>query len=177
MKIFKKAVFASMAALLAIGFTSCEEANEYEDAYTDNPSWVEDYNDTLAIAHPDSLANTTWERGRGIKFNAYGEEILGYVKSLEFITKDSVVVTMSDEGVINGTMGADDSNTREKPYEYTYTNVTGALTILKETINDKGAHTKTAIFTGVAVSNTKHGDMITIAHFGDTPVQSYLVRK
>jgi hypothetical protein len=176
MKLFKKSVFACMVVLSAIGFTACEEANEYEDAYTDNPSWVEDYTDSLEIAHPDSLTNTTWVRGSGIKFNAYGEEIQGYVESLEFVTKDSVVVKMS-EGVTEGTMGADDSNTRENPYEYTYTNVTGALTILKVSINDKGAHTKTAIFTGVAVSNTKWGDMLTVAHFGDTPVQTYLVRK
>lgn len=96
MKLFNKSLLAIAAFTMTIGFVACEDANEFEDARTDNPAWVEDYTDSLDIAHPDSLAQQLWVRGQGIKFNAYGEEIQGYVESMEFITKDSVVVKMSE---------------------------------------------------------------------------------
>ncbi len=176
MKLFNKSLLAIAAFTMTIGFVACEDANEFEDARTDNPAWVKDYTDSLDIAHPDSLAQQLWVRGQGIKFNAYGEEIQGYVESMEFITKDSVVVKMS-EGTTAGTMGADDSNTRENPYEYVYVKETGTLNVLKLVADDKGNISKVAIFTGVAVSGTKHGDMLTVVHYGDTPAQTYLVRK
>lgn len=176
MKIFNKSVWMGAALLVAAGFTACEDANEFEDARTDNPSWVEDYTDSLVIAHPDSLAGQVWVRGTGIKFNAHGEEVQGYVESMDFYTKDSVVVTMS-EGVTKGTMGADDSNTYENPYEYQYVSETGDLKVLKMVTDEKGTVSKVTLFSGVAVSGTKHGDMLTVVHYGDTPAQTYLVRK
>ena len=173
---FNKSFLFGAAFLMAIGFVACDDANEFEDVRTDNPSWAGKYNDSLKIAHPDSLAQQMWVRGEGIKFNAFGEEVQGYVESMEFITKDSVVVKMS-EGKTAGTMGADDSNTRENPYEYEYTNETGDLKVLKLVKDDKGNISKVAVFVGVAVSGTKHGDMLTVVHYGDTPAQTYLVRK
>ncbi len=176
MKLFNKSVWMGAALFVAAGFVACEDANEFEDARTDNPSWVKDYTDSLEIAHPDSLAQQVWVRGEGIKINALGEEVQGYVESMDFITKDSVVVTMS-EGVTKGTMGADDSNTRENPYEYEYTSETGTLKVKKLVEDEKGNISKVDIFVGVAVSGTKHGDMLTVVHYGDTPAQTYLVRK
>ena len=159
---------------LGWAFTSCGDANEYEDAFTDNPSFVNNYTDSLKIAHPETLANTSWVRGTGLKTNAYGEEIQGFVESLRFVTEDSVAVKMS-EGVTAGTW-VDESNTEALPYyEYAYTNTTGRIEILKRVVDDKGKVSKSAIFTGVAVSGTK--EVITIAHFGDTPVQTYLVKQ
>lgn len=160
--------------LLAIGLTSCGDANEYEDVNTDNPSWVNGYTDSLSIAHPESIANTTWVRGTGLKTNAYGEEIQGFVESINFVSADSVAVKMS-EGKTPGTW-VDESNTESLPYyEYTYSNTTGRIEILKRVTDDKGKVSKSAIFTGVAVSGKQ--EVITIAHFGDTPVQTYLVRQ
>lgn len=176
MKLFNKSLLAAAAFAMGVGFVACEDANEFEDTRTDNPSWVEDYTDSLKIAHPDSLAQQLWVRGEGIKFNAYGEEIQGYVESMEFITKDSVVVKMS-EGKTAGTMGADDSNTRENPYEYEYVSETGNLRVLDLVKDEKGNISKVAIFTGVAVSGTKHGDMLTVVHYGDIPAQSYLIKQ
>jgi hypothetical protein len=168
MKLFDKSILAAAALLLTMGFVACNDANEFEDVRTDNPAW--------GTTHPDSLAQQVWVRGEGIKFNAYGEEVQGFVERMEFVTKDSVVVTMS-EGKTAGIMGADDSNTRENPYEYEYTNETGDLKVLKLVKDDKGNISKVAIFVGVAVSGTKHGDMLTVVHYGDTPAQTYLVRK
>ena len=160
--------------LLAIGLTSCGDANEYEDAYTDNPSWVTNYNDSLKIAHPQTLANTNWVRGTGLKKNVYGEEIQGFVERLNFVSEDSVAVKMS-EGTTAGTW-VDESNNETLPYyEYSYTSTTGKIEILKRVEDDKGKVSKSAIFTGVAVSGTK--EVITIAHFGDTPVQTYLMKQ
>ena len=170
----KKTMMACMAALMGVGMVSCGDANEYEDARTDNPSWVDHYTDSLNIPHPESIANTKWVRGTGIKKNVYGEEIQGFVESLNFVSADSVVVKMS-EGTTSGTW-VDDSNTEAQPYyEYKYSNVTGTVEILKETRDEKGAVSKTTIFTGVAVSDKK--DMMTIVHYGDTPVQTYLVKQ
>lgn len=169
MKIFNKSVWMGAALLMVVGFTACEDANEFEDTYTDNPAFVSD-------VHPDSLAGQMWVRGQGIKFNAYGEEVQGYVESLDFVTKDSVVVTMS-QGVTAGTMGADHSCTYDNPYEYEYVEDTGDLKILQLVTDDKGKVSKVTIFTGVAVSGTKYGDILTVVHYGDTPAQTYLVRK
>ena len=176
MKLCNKSVLAGIALLGAIVFVACDDACEYGESRTDNPSWVKGYTDSLEIAHPDSLAGQVWVRGEGIKFNAYGKEVQGYVESIDFYKKDSCVVTLS-EGKTAGTMGADDSNTRENPYEYEYTKETGDLKVLKEVKDDKGRISKIAIFVGVAVSGTKYGDVLTVVHYGDTPAQTYLVCK
>lgn len=172
MKLFDKSILAVAAFLCSVGFVACDDANEFEDARTDNPSWVGgNYTDSLDIAHPDSLAQQSWVRGSGIKFNALGEEVQGYVESMVF-TKDSVVVKMS-KGVTNGTMGADDSGR----YEYEYVPESGNLKVLKEVKDEKGNTSKQELFTGVAVSGTKFGDVLTVLHYGDIPAQSYLVRE
>lgn len=175
MKTFRMTMIAAMALLFGAGLaSSCGDANEYEDANTDNPSWVKNYNDTMKIAHPESLASTIWVRGTDIKKNAYGKEVQGFVESLRFITADSVAVKMS-QGATEG-VWVDDSNTERTPYyEYTYSNTTGRVEILKTTKDDKGKVSKTSIFTGVAVSGKQ--EVLTIAHYGDTPVQSYLVKQ
>lgn len=177
MKRFNKYFVAIAAFSLTLGFMACEDACEYEDFDANNPSWVKGYNDSLEIAHPDSLAGQNWVRGEGIKYNAYGDEIQGFVASMDFITKDSVIVKMS-QGKTEGEMGVDDSNTPENPrYEYTYSNVTGVLNVLNEVEDEKGNKSKVSLFTGVAVQGTPYGDMLTVVHFGDTPAQTYLVRK
>ena len=75
----------------------------------------------------------------------------------------------------------DDSNNEKTPkYEYTYSSVTGRVEIFKMVKNDKGAVSKSAIFTGIAVSGTLNRvatDVITLSHFGDVPSQTYLVRQ
>ena len=164
-----------MAVVAGISLTTaCSDANEFEDVNTDNPSWVTNYNDSLAIAHPETLASTRWVRANGVKLNAYGEEVQGFVESLNFATADSVSVKMS-QGASQGTY-TDESNTEAQPYyEYTYSNTTGRVEILKLVRDDKGNISKSAVFVGVAVSGTK--ETITIAHFGDTPTQTYLVRQ
>ena len=44
----------AMAALtMGLAIASCSDANEYEDADTNNPSWS-------TTSHPASLASTTW---------------------------------------------------------------------------------------------------------------------
>ena len=158
----------------SIALTSCDDANEYEDANTDNPSWVTGYTDSLQIAHPQTLEGTRWMRGTGLKKNAYGQEVQGFVESLHFVSADSVAVKMS-EGTTSGTW-VDESNNEFLPYyEYTYSETTGSFEILKRVVDDRGAVSKSAIFTGVAVNGTR--EVITIAHFGDTPVQTYLVKQ
>ena len=72
MEKFRNIMIAMVALTAGLTIASCGDANEYEDARTDNPSWVNGYNDTLKIAHPETLANTIWVRGTGIKKNAYG---------------------------------------------------------------------------------------------------------
>ena len=168
MKLFNKSLLACAALLLSLGFVACEDANKFENSRTDNPAFGE--------THPDSLALQVWVRGEGIKFNAYGKEVQGYVESMDFYTKDSVVVTMS-KGKTDGTMGADDSNSRKNPYEYTYVKETGTLKILKEVKDDKGNISKIELFSGVAVSDVKYGAILTVVHYGDIPAQTYLVRK
>ena len=168
MNTIKKSIFAVFAVVAGLSLTTaCSDANEYENANTNNPAW--------SGSHPEELTGTKWVRGSGIKYNAYGQEVQGFVESLDFVKADSVAVKMS-EGITSGTW-KDDSNTEGTPYyEYKYSNVTGTVEILKESKNDKGAVTKTTIFTGVAVtSGTK--EIITLSHFGDIPVQTYLVKQ
>lgn len=176
MKVFKKSFLAIAVVLVSSCFVACSDANEYEDANTQNPSWAGQYNESMTIPHPESVANTFWVRGTGLKVNAYGEEVQGYVESLDFVDDSYVVVKMS-EGVIPASIKStatwvDESNTDAIPqYEYTYSSTTGKIEILKNVIDDKGKISKVPIFTAVAVNNT-----MTIAHFGDTPVQTYLVK-
>ncbi len=170
----KKSIVGAMALLFGICLTSCSDANEYGGSNTSNPSWVEKYTDSLVISHPETLANSSWVRGSGMKRNVYGQEIQGFVESLNFVSADSVKVKMS-EGVTAGTWN-DESNTEATPlYEYTYASNTGKFQIMKRVVDDKGKVSKSAIFTGVAVSEKQ--EVITIAHFGDTPVQTYLVKQ
>ena len=166
MKIFRMTMIAMAALTMGLAIASCSDANEYEDADTNNPSWS-------TTSHPASLASTTWVRGTGIKTNAYGQEVQGFVESLNFVSTDSVSVKMS-QGTTEGTW-VDDSNTEKLPlYEYDYSATTGKVQILQRTVN-KGQVTKKAIFVGVAVSSTQ--DVITIVHYGDTPAQTYLVKQ
>ena len=97
----------------SVALTSCGDANEYEDAFTDNPSWVDGYTDTLKIAHPETMANTKWVRGTGLKKNVFGQEVQGFVESLNFVSADSVSVKMS-QGVTEG-VWVDDSNNEKTP--------------------------------------------------------------
>lgn len=174
MKAFKRSVLIVTAILAGACFMSCNDANEFEDAQTSNPAWVDNYTDSLNIPHPETVANTKWVRGTGLKVNVYGEEVQGFVESLNFVSADSVTVKMS-EGTTAGTW-IDDSNTEYLPYyEYTYSAITGKVEILKEIKDEKGKVSKTTIFTGIAVSGNK--EVMTIAHYGDTPVQSYLLRQ
>lgn len=175
MNTFKKSIFAAFALVAGVAFSaSCSDANEYEDTDTQNPSWVDSYNDSLDISHPEALANTSWVRASGLKRNAFGEEVQGFVETLNFVSADSVAVKMS-QGVTEG-VWVDESNTVELPYyEYTYSATTGKIEILKRVVDEKGKVSKSAVFTGIAVNGKK--EVITIAHFGDTPVQTYLVKQ
>ena len=175
MKKFKLTMIAAMALLFGAGLAcSCSDANEYEDTDTDNPSWVKGYNDTLKIDHPETLANSKWVRASGMKTNAYGEEVQGFVESLNFATADSVSVKMS-QGTTEGTW-TDESNTESQPfYEYTYSSTTGHLEIMKLVRDEKGNISKSAVFVGVATLGEK--ELLTVVHYGDTPVQTYLVKQ
>ena len=166
MKTIKNKIFAALAVVAGLSLaTACSDANEYEDTNTSNPSFGTEV--------PASLAGTKWVRGTGIKVNAYGQNVNGFVESLDFVSADSVAVVMS-EGPTEGTW-TDDSNTEKNPlYEYTYNEGTGAIQILKSTTSGKGV-SKTALFTGTA--NTGSRDVITIIHFGDTPSNTYLVKQ
>ena len=150
--------------------SSCSEANEYEDTNTNNPTWSE--NDSTK--HPASLANTKYVRASGMKYNAMGQEIQGFVESVEFVSADSVKVTMKP-GCTEGTW-VDDSNTDKLPhYYYTYSATTGTVTIIKMVKDDKGKVSPSNIFLGTATSGKQ--ELITIVHYGDTPVQTYLVKQ
>ena len=188
MKLISKTILLSGLFLAAFAFASCDNDVDFEDTNTNNPSFVPNYNDSTEVVHPESLANTSWTRGTGIKKNVFGQDIEGYVESLTF-ENDSVVVKMSEPASVAQLTGTakdsytwtDDSNNDATPkYEYTYSNVTGRLEILKMVKNDKGAVSKSAIFTGIVVSGTLEGkalDVITLSHFGDTPSQTYLVKQ
>ena len=175
MKLFRNIMLAAMTLLFGASMvSSCSDANDYEDTNADNPSWVNGYNDSLKIAHPETVANTKWVRGTGLKTNAFGDDVQGFVESLDFVSADSVAVKMS-QGTTQGTW-VDESNTEATPYyEYTYSNTTGRVEILKMTKDDKGKVSKTTIFIGVAVQGKR--EVLTIVHYGDTPVQTYLVKQ
>lgn len=163
MKTFKISIIAALALFMGTSITSCTDANEYEDTNTNNPAWDG--------SHPQELTGTKWVRGTGIKMNAYGQEVQGFVESLDFVKEDSVIVKMS-QGATQGTW-LDESNTEETPmYEYTYSDKTGNIAIKKMKKDDKGNLTKTNIIIGVAVAGS-----ITVVHYGDTPVQTYLVKQ
>lgn len=169
MKALKKSIFAFAAVLMGVCFTACSDANEYEDTNTSNPS--------MGTTHPETIENSTWVRAQGAKFNAYGEEVQGYVDTLKFISDKEVIVSMS-EGKIPESMKptkqmVDDSNTESNPtYEYSYNNNNGEINIMKVSVNSKGAVSKTTLFLGVA-----SGNYVVVSHFGDTPSQSYLVKQ
>lgn len=167
MNTIKKSIFAVFAVVAGLSLTTaCSDANEYENANTNNPAW--------SGSHPAELTGTKWVRGSGIKYNAYGQEVQGFVESLDFVKADSVAVKMS-QGTTEG-VWTDHSNTESTPlYEYTYSDATGAIQILQRTVNDKGAVSKTPIFSGVAVSGTK--EVLTIVHYTDTPAQTYMVKQ
>ena len=178
MNTFRKSIFAGVFSFLlpltSYLFASCSDANEYEDAYTNNPSWVDGYTDSLKIAHPETLASTRWVRGTGLKTNAFGEEVQGFVESVNFVSADSVSVKMS-QGATEGTW-TDESNNEKTPlYEYKYNSVTGTVDILKRVVNDKGAVTKQTIFQGIAVEGKQ--TVLTIVHYGDSPIQTYLIKQ
>ena len=175
MKIFRMTMIAATALLFGAGLaSSCSDANEYEDANTNNPSWVNGYNDTLKVAHPESLDGTKWFRADGRKYSAFGQQVQGFVESLDFARPDSVAVKMS-QGTTEGTW-TDESNTENLPYyEYSYSAKTGRLDILKLVRDEKGNISKSAVFEGIAVSGQQ--DVITLVHYGDTPVQTYLVKQ
>ena len=158
----------AMAALfMGVAIASCTDANEFEDANTDNPSWSN-------ASHPETLANTQYVRATGVKVSAFGDEIQGFVESLNFVSADSVAVKMS-EGATQGTW-TDESNTEKVPlYEYTYNSVDGKIQINKRVVDDKGKVSKTVIFTGSAI--TAEQEIISIVHYGDTPAQTYLVKQ
>ena len=166
MKIFSKSIVAA-SLLMALGIASCTDANEYEDTKTNNPSWSN-------ATHPETLDGTQYVRATGIKVSAFGNEIQGFVESLNFVSADSVAVKMS-QGATEGTW-TDESNTERTPlYEYTYNTADGKIEINKRVVDDKGKVSKTVIFTGSAISADK--EIISIVHFGDTPAQTYLVRQ
>jgi hypothetical protein len=174
MKTFRNTIMALAALLGGFAIAACSDANEYEDAQTNNPSWVDGWTDSTKVSHPTSLSGTNWVRATGIKTNAYGEEVQGFVESVNFVTADSVKVKMS-EGTTKGTW-TDESNTEAQPYyEYSYSSTTGRLDILKLVRDDKGNISKSAVFVGIATSGNK--EIITLSHFGDTPAQTYLVKQ
>ena len=163
MKTFKNITMAAVSLLMGISFTACSDATEYKDAKTNNPSF--------GNSHPESVVNTKWVRGSGIKFNAEGKEIQGFVESMEFISEAEVVVKMS-QGVTEGTW-LDESNTEAMPtYKYTYSNTTGNIEIKKTVKDDKGKVSDVEVFRAVVSDN-----ILTIAHYGDVPLQTYLVKQ
>ena len=170
MKIFKKSVLAISTLMMGFALAACSDACDYLGADTNNRAFGEE--------HPASVANTVWVRTAGIKTNAYGEDVQGFVESIDFYREDSCVVKMSEPQFPANFSSSiitwvDESNTASTPrYEYTYSDITGKIEILKEVKDDKNRVSKTVIFSGVAA-----GNVVTIAHFGDTPVQTYLTKK
>ena len=171
---FRLSIITVVTSLLGLGMVSCSKDNEYEDTNTDNPSWVDNYSNSQEVSHHDALTGTKWVRASGVKKNAYGEEVQGFVESLDFVKADSVIVKMS-QGTTEGTW-VDESNTEATPmYEYTYSAQTGRFEILRVVKDDKGNKTNSKIMIGVAVKGKTEG--ITIVHYGDTPNQTYLVKE
>lgn len=167
-------MMAVLVTLMGASLASCSKANEYEDTNTNNPSWLNSYSSKQEISHPDALTGTLWERTSGIKTNAFGEDVQGFVESLNFVKADSVIVKMS-QGATEGTW-VDESNTEAIPmYEYTYSDKTGRFEILKVVKDDKGNKSNSKILIGVAVKGQQEG--ITVVHYGDTPNQTYLTKQ
>lgn len=183
MKTFKKSVLAIFAVAVAAVFTACSDANEYGDSNTTNPTWGSE--------HPASISGSVWNRTAGLKTNAYGQDVMGYVASVDFYREDSCIVAMSDKDangnkintdaqgkdLFSTAVWVDDSNSESLPrYSYEYNETSGALSIFKVTYDSKNKATKTVVFTGVvAESNGKA--VMTISHTSDTPSQTYLVKK
>lgn len=193
MKVLKKYIFAVAAIAMGACFTACSDANEYEDANTSNPSWVQDYNDSLKIQHPESIAGTKWVRNTSLKTNAYGQEICGYVESVDFFNADSVAIIMSDtlangkkincdangKAIFSTATWKNESNTKANPgYIYTYNPTSGAIDIVKTSTDSKGKVTKTTVFSAVVVTGTNgKPTVLTVSHTTDTPIQSYLTQQ
>ncbi len=175
----KNNIFLCLASALALTFaTACSDACEYLDTDTDNPSFVKGYEEGSEVGHPESLAATKWVRGNGLKYNAYGEEIQGFVESMDFFSTDSVRVVMS-QGCTEGTW-TDDSNTAKVPsYVYTYSSATGTVEIKKAVQKtDANGRTSTSlekVFIAVVTQGKK--EVLTVCHYGDTPTQTYLIRQ
>ena len=163
MKTFRNITMAAVSLLMGISFTACSDANEYKDANTTNPSF--------SNSHPESVANTKWVRGSGIKFNSKGQEIQGFVESMDFISETEVVVKMS-QGVTESSTWLDESNTEALPaYLYEYSSTTGTLVVNKR-ITENNKTYDVEVFRGVVTDN-----ILTIAHYGDVPLQTYLVKQ
>ncbi len=174
MEIFRNTMIALVALTAGLTIASCGDANEFADTNTAPLSWVDNYTDSLKISHPETLVNTRWVRSAGLKKDVYGNEVQGFIESLNFVREDSVVVVMS-QGATEGTW-VDESNTEAIPmYEYSYSSKTGSIEIKKVAKDDKGNLTKKNIIVGVAVSGKQEG--ITAVHYGDIPVQTYLVKQ
>ena len=159
--------FVTLLAVVALGmsYAACSDECDYLDTNTDNPYYTE--------SHPEALTGTKWVRGNGMKYNAYGDEIQGFVESMDFYCADSVIVKMS-EGVTEGTW-TDDSNSETSPYVYTYSSSSGTVKVLKRVVNEKKVVSLVEIFSAVACSGKK--EVLTVVHYGDTPVQTYLVKQ
>lgn len=181
MKTLKIFALAALTVLAGATLGSCSDACDYLDTNTDNPSWVPNYNDTVPVPHPEKIEGTKWVRESGLKKNAFGEDVQGFVESINFVTKDSCEVKMSEPTFpahfnSQNITWLDESNTERLPqYYYEYSKVTGSVSIKKSEKDDKNKVIIKEIFVGVAVSGSR--EVMTIAHFGDTPVQSYLVKK
>lgn len=157
-----------VVAALAMTTVACSDECEYLDTNTDNPSFGEN--------HPAALTGTNWSRGNGMKVNAFGEEVQGFVESMDFYRADSVTVKMS-EGCTSGTW-TDDSNTAKLPnYKYTYSATTGTVRVSKSVKDSKNKVTDVELFAGVVDSISSNRCIMTIVHYGDTPSQTYLVKQ
>lgn len=185
-------VSGGLFLLIAVTLCSCSDACEYKDTDTNNPSWIEEaFNDSVNVPHPDNLNNTLWVRTPGMKKNVYGQDILGYVDTLYFKhdetnNTDSVHIMMNKEiGIENDnyTMTDESNDTlygkgTNQFYECTYSNITGKVEVLKRVEDEKGKVSKSTIFTGIAVISTRNSrEVMTICHYGDVPVQTYLVKQ
>ena len=131
MKIFRNTMMAAVALLIGVSLAACSDANEYEDANTNNP--------VFGTSHPESIEGTIWVRASGVKHGAStGKEVQGYVESLDFTLEDvddakQVAVTMSEGAYTDGTW-VDESGT----YEDTYSRLTSYSS--KLTVKRNGFH-------------------------------------
>ncbi len=178
MKVLKNIVPAFLALLATTAFVACNDANEYEDTNTDPYSAVTGYNDSLTIEHPSTLSGTTWLRASGLNVNAYGEDVQGYIESVQFIDETYCVVVMSEpdnpSSISNSATWLDESNTDDDPnYEYNYSSANGSVDIYSYVEDSKGNISRTNIMSGSVVIGNQ--TVLSIAHFGDTPQTSYLL--